>query len=120
MESDMPRRRLKVTGFDARRIVVILAVFAFIFGTLLDIPAVHPASHDAPHASQDLHATPLQSVIVAIADSHCQQNAGCHVAVLPAGVSLPTASPAGSALPQDDVVADTERPIDVFHPPRRV
>ncbi|MZR13775.1 hypothetical protein GQE99_12200 [Maritimibacter sp. DP07] len=120
MESDVPQSRLKVTGFDARRIVTILAVFAFIFGTLLDVPAVHPASHDAPHASQELHATPLQSVIVAIADNHCQQNAGCHAAVLPAGVSLSSASSTGSALPQDYVVAVTERPIDVFHPPRRV
>ncbi|MDF0603378.1 hypothetical protein P1J78_21845 [Psychromarinibacter sp. C21-152] len=109
-----------MVGFDARRIVMILAVFAFVVGTLLDIGAADHGPLDAAMESAQAHAAPLDVILDGVLKSHCQQNAGCHVAILPDLESVIQIGAAGTISATWREMAESEHLNDLFRPPLHV
>lgn len=115
MRRTMPR----TAKFNIGGIVAILAAVAFAFGALLDLPIAEHSPHYPAHEVAQLRTAPLQGLFVAASASHCQDNAGCHAAVLPGALPISGTGLAGAApLPARELAA-SDHLSDLSRPPPR-
>ncbi|SFQ02653.1 hypothetical protein [Tranquillimonas alkanivorans] len=107
----------RTAKFNVSGIVVILVAVTFTFGTLLDLPIPEHPPYYPTHEALQVQAAPLQGVLAAAAVSHCQDNVGCHAAVIPAALPMSGAGLAGASPMPAREIAASDHLGDLFRPP---